>query len=242
MTLKTSVPVTTSTKNGLHKVRYPPSTKEIGEVRDILVTWGRDHYHAFPWRNPEHDWQGLIAEILLQRTNAESVVPVFEEFCGRFPTIERFGEATERELKELIRPLGLRKRAALLADLGDKLSELGELPDSRKELEDLPGVGPYTAGAWLSLHEGKSASIVDSNVVRWLCRMIGRDYDRSTRRKSWLIELADRMTPDERVKEYNYAVLDFTREVCTPRSPACADCPLGAARCDYGATVLDETS
>jgi A/G-specific adenine glycosylase len=208
-------------------MKYPPSNREIGEVRDLLLEWGQENYNPFPWRNPERDWHGLIAEILLQRTNADSVTPVFERFCQRYPKIEDFAEATEREIEELMRPLGLRKRAALLDSLGDELYRLGDIPTNREELENLPGVGPYTAGAWLCFHKGDNTSIVDSNVVRWLCRMIGHDYDRNTRRKSWFLELADRITPEDRTRQFNYAVLDFTRKICTPTGPSCTECPIG---------------
>lgn len=210
-------------------------------IQRAIVEWGSDNFVDFPWRNPQRKWHGLIAEVLLQRTNAEAVVPVFEKFCRRFPTIDEFAKATEEEIADLIRPLGLRKRAALLDDLGEELAGRGGIPTDRDELEDLPGVGPYTAGAWLSLHQGEGASIVDSNVVRWLCRLIGRDFDRSTRRKNWLIDLSDEMTPDDQAREFNYAVLDFTRQVCTPKNPACGKCPIGPDLCSHGAATLGDT-
>jgi len=219
---------------------HPPSDSEIERIRDALVTWGQENYDAFPWRDPECEWHGLIAEVLLQRTNAEAVVSVFEKFCRQYPTIEEFAKATEEEMAELIRPLGLRKRAALLDDLGEELANWGGIPVDRTELEDLPGVGPYTAGAWLSFHRGETSSIVDSNVVRWLCRITGVEYDRKLRRKDWIHELATKITPIEQTREFNYAVLDFTREICTPKSPSCAECPIGPDLCDYGADILSD--
>lgn len=221
-------------------MKYPSSDNEIKTVRNAVVSWGRENYEPFPWRDPEHEWQGLIAEILLQRTNAGVVVPVFEEFCRQYATLDQFSKATEEEIAELIHPLGLRKRAAFLNDLGDELAGRDHIPTDSDELEDLPGIGPYTAGAWLSFHCGKATSIVDSNVVRWLCRLIGQEYDRSTRRKNWLIELADRVTPDEQTRKFNYAVLDFTRKVCTPKNPACATCPIGSDLCSHGSVTLGD--
>jgi A/G-specific adenine glycosylase len=215
-------------------MEYPPHNGEIEEVRRTIMNWGGENLKSFPWREPERAWQGLIAEVLLQRTRAESVVPVFEKFCERYPTIQDFASASEDEIEELIEPLGLRKRAPLLNELGNELSTLGEIPKDRETLEDLPGIGPYTAGAWLSFHCGRSSSIVDANVVRWVCRMIGHDYDRSTRRKEWFRELVGEITPDNETATFNYSVLDFAREICRPKSPRCEQCPLGPSICSYG--------
>lgn len=218
-------------------MKYPVCQAEIVRVRTRIVYWGRLNYKSFPWRDPNHNWHGLVAEIFLQRTRAENVVPVFNEFCKRYPYIGEFAAAGERELSELIQPLGLRKRAKQLSRLGNELHEMGCVPDDREVLESLTGVGPYTAAAWLSLHRGIAAAIIDSNVVRWLCRMTGRDYDRKLRRKKWLIDLADEITPkdNEKAREFNYGLLDFTRKICTPKRPSCSACPLGPEFCVYGA-------
>jgi len=89
----------------------------------------------------------------------------------------------------------------------------------------------------LSFHGGKNAVIIDANVVRWICRLVDRQCDAETRRKKWLIELAKKLTPDRRVKDYNYAVLDFTMEICV-KKPLCEVCPLGAKLCAYGRKKL----
>lgn len=214
-----------------------PEEETVRQIQKTLIQWKSDHSRDFPWRNPDRDWHGLIAEILLQRTRAESVVPVFREFAKRYPTIEAFADASEDELANLIEPLGLKKRASILSDLGKRLLEIGEVPSNEEDLINLPGVGPYTAAAWISLHNGERAVLLDSNILRWLCRMIGRDYDRSLRREDWIRNLAERITPETSVREYNYAVLDLSREICTPRNPKCTDCPLGPEFCVHGRTA-----
>ena len=79
---------------------------------------------------------------------------------------------------------------------------------------------------------------MDANVVRLICRLVGRDWDGETRRKKWLREMADRLTPHKKVEDFNYALLDFTMTVCTPSLPHCDRCPLGAEVCQYGREVL----
>jgi A/G-specific adenine glycosylase len=109
----------------------------------------------------------------------------------------------------------------------------GSPPENERQLVALPGVGPYAAAAWLSLHRDRRAVIVDNNVARWLSRMTGRAYDAETRRKRWVRDIADRLTPARAFRDYNYAVLDFTMRICRPRAPLCPECPL-RSDCAYG--------
>jgi A/G-specific adenine glycosylase len=133
-----------------------------------------------------------------------------------------------------MRTLGLYWRGQLLyATAVAVVARGGAPPHDLVSLRALPGVGPYTAGAWLSLHRGKRATIVDSNVARWLARMTGRTYPKDPRHVRWVNELAERLTPQRAFREYNHAVLDFTMIICTPRLPRCSECPL-RPDCFYG--------
>jgi A/G-specific adenine glycosylase len=205
----------------------------IGEIREILLIWEQEHYKEFPWRTTDQQWKSLIAEVLLQRTKANNVVPVYESFFEHFPSPEKLAQASEEEIQNVIYPLGLRWRTPLLKKLGEQLVQVqGELPDTLEGLLELHGVGAYVAAAWLGFHGGKRSVIIDANVVRWVCRLVDRSMDGETRRKKWLIELADKLTPEKNWKEYNYAVLDFSMEICT-KKPQCLECPLGPAICLY---------
>ncbi|HVB22873.1 MAG TPA: hypothetical protein VNG51_13095 [Ktedonobacteraceae bacterium] len=221
----------------MREIRRGVSVTALGtaivDIRRILLAWGKEHYKDYPWRTPDQLWHGLVAEILLQRTKAKNVVPVYATFIHRFPTLESLAQTSVEDIKAIIYPLGLRWRAPLLKKLGESLVEMhGEVPRSYEKLLELPGVGVYVASAWLAFHgEGKSI-IIDANVVRWLCRIVDKPMDGETRRKKWLIELAEQLTPGDNCKEYNYAVLDFSMEVCTS-IPKCLECPLGAGFCLY---------
>ncbi len=211
---------------------------EIQKIQQLILEWGRENYQEFPWRSTDAPFHGLIAEILLQRTRAENVVPVYREFVERFPTPDKLAAATVKEIEEVIHPLGLHWRAPLLSELGEVLANRDTFPDTVEGLKELPGVGPYTANAWVSFHGDERGVLVDANVVRLICRLVGRDWDGETRRKKWLREMADLLTPDEKVGDFNYALLDFTMTVCTPGSPHCDRCPLGAEVCQYRREVL----
>lgn len=158
---------------------------------------------------------------------------------SEYSTPSALAAASVEELASLIYPLGLRWRAPLLKQLGAALAALGGTPpDTLAELVALPGVGPYAAAAYLSFHCNKRAVLIDANVVRWLCRMVGKPMDGETRRKAWLIEIADRLTPARNARDYNYAILDFSMQICAAK-PLCAQCPLGPKLCVTGRKNLD---
>lgn len=214
------------------------SDKDISRIRRIILTWGKANHKHYPWRKAKKRWYGLIAEVLLQRTRAAAAVSVYEQFINRFPEPVDLASASLHEIETIIYPLGLRWRAPLLKQLGSELDKLGgEPPSSIEQLLKLPGVGPYAAAAWLSFHGGGRGVIIDANVVRWICRLFDRTCDAETRRKKWLIQLADKLTPELGSGEYNYAVLDFTMEICTNR-PKCEICPIGPQFCAYGRKAL----
>jgi A/G-specific adenine glycosylase len=216
-----------------------PSASSLRKIRQITLRWGAKNYRAFPWRNPDENWHGLLAEILLQRTRANTVVSVYQQFVFAFATPSKLGRASIKRIEKLLYPLGLRWRAPLIKRLGQELHARGsQPPTSLPELITLPGIGPYAAAAYLGFHTKSRAVIIDANVVRFLCRLVGVKYDGETRRKQWLLNFADRMTPRRNVRRYNYSVLDFTMQICTTR-PKCEQCPVGPAFCVHGRRVLN---
>ena len=199
---------------------------QVRNVRSRLLSWGRKNHQEYPWRTDTDTWLTFVAELFLQRTKASQVKGVYEEFKSRYPTPADLLDADPNEVFPLIQKLGLGFRIGLLLDIADVVvKQGGVLPEDMDELTTFKGVGPYTAAAWLSLHRGKRAVIIDSNVVRWLSRMTGNRYNRDPRGVSWVKNLADRLTPQRVFREYNYAVLDFTMSICTPRNPQCQQCP-----------------
>lgn len=217
-----------------------PGDEAVREVRRRLVRWGRANYRAFPWRAPSSPFFGLVAEIMLQRTRAQNVVPVYERFIERYPTPRDLACADLGELVTLWRPLGLLWRVPLVQALGARLAAEGRIPDTLDGLLDLPGVGPYAAAAYHSFHGGGRGVLIDSNVVRWLARLTGRSFDAETRRKRWVRDLIERVTPPGGVREFNFALLDFTMTICVPGRPRCEVCPLSPSLCEYGRARLVE--
>lgn len=171
-------------------------------------------------------------ESMLQRTQARQVAPVFKAFATKFPTVEKLQEASDGDLEAAFAPLGLKWRIARLVELCRTLARAGgDVPASQPELQRFPGIGPYASAAYLSLHAGTRAAIVDSNVVRVICRILGSEYGPETRRQPWLLRIADQLTPSDRFREFGYAMLDLGIEVCRPK-PKCDVCPV-ADLCNF---------
>lgn len=197
-------------------------------VRRKLLAWGRVDFEDFPWRKSTDEFHALIAEILLQRTKASQVISTYLNFVETYPDPASLAHADVAEVEEVIRPLGLKWRAKLLVQLGNALEQQdGRVPDEQQALKGLPGVGAYVSTAYLSLHRNKRSPIVDSNIVRFYGRFFGFDTGPETRRNRALIGLAECLTPPRKSREFNYALIDFTRNICRPK-PVHRICPLKA--------------
>jgi len=199
----------------------------VSFLRQRLLKWGRSNYANFPWRYTRNRWHALTAEVMLQRTRAEQVLPVYRSFVKRFSNADSI---LRQKPENLFSELGLVWRHKVFLKLARILTECG-LPSTEQGLRRLPGVGDYIASALLSLHMGIRAPIIDSNVVRIYGRFFGFATDGETRRKKWLKDLADAVTPRRAFRDFNYALIDFTRDICRPK-PRCTDCPL-STQCSY---------
>ncbi len=207
-------------------MNFNMSKEEIGLFQKTIIDWGKENYHDFPWRSCQIPIHQLLSEILLQRTKAEQVVPIFQKLLGDYPDLESLSRLHESEISTIIHPLGLHWRASLIHKLIQKIKfeYCNKIPEDEKLLKKLPGVGSYVSAAYLSLHRNRRASIIDSNVVRVYGRFFGFPFDAETRRKGWLIALASKLTPEIEFRVYNYAILDLARLICK-KKPLCNLCP-----------------
>jgi A/G-specific adenine glycosylase len=174
----------------------------------------------------------LIAEVLLQRTRADQVVPVFEHFKKAFRRPRDLADASELAILRVVGPLGLHWRARFLKRLGRTLVRRGRVPERPELLMSLPGIGPYAANAYASFHAGTRGVLLDSNLVRFYGRLLGLPTGPETRRTKLFRDIAELATPPRQTRAFNYALLDFTRSVCRPK-PCCTVCPL-LKDCRYG--------
>ncbi len=193
-----------------------------------LLAWHAERARSFPWRNLPDPFAVLLAEVMLQRTQASQAARIFEDFIALYPTAEEVVDAGEGEIEQRLAGLGLRHRARRVFLLCRALVDLhgGRVPEDAVALAKLPGVGPYTVGAVRCFAFDQDDAIVDRNIVRVLTRVFGFS-PQSTRAHTdpglWL--LASSLVPPSRAKAYNYALLDFAASVCKDR-PDHDNCPL----------------
>lgn len=193
-----------------------------------VVSWGKENFENFPWRSTQNKWHAIVAEIMLQRTRADQVLPVYEEFAQKYPYPEDYLKGKD---DNIFNKLGLNWREQQLKNLAKFLSE-NEFPEEKKELLELPGVGEYISSAFISLHLNRRETIIDSNVVRIYGRFFGISVGPEIRRKKWFKEFANEITPVEDFKVFNYGLLDLTRKICN-QNPLCRLCCL-KEKCPHG--------
>ncbi|MFP3897225.1 MAG: A/G-specific adenine glycosylase [Anaerolineales bacterium] len=203
---------------------------DLRAVTNRLLAWYKKNRRDLPWRRARDPYAIWVAEVMLQQTQVATVIPYYERFLQRFPTVRALAEADLDDVLALWQGLGYYTRARHLHEAaGIVLREYGGmLPRERGALRDLAGIGPYTSAAIASIAFGKDVAALDANVVRVLCRLF--DYAGDPRKaagKRALHRHAEGLLPPGRAGEYNQAMMELGATICTT-TPACETCPLGA--------------
>ena len=194
-----------------------------------LLEWYASHARPLPWRRVNDAYAIWVAETMLQQTRVETVIPYFERWLKRFPSLAHLAAASEQEVLSLWEGLGYYQRARNLHRASQMvMSEYGgELPREVKALRRLPGIGRYTAAAIASIAYHQDEPALDGNARRVLARFFAIDQPlRASHTERLLQELASAHLPRGRASEYNQALMDLGATLCTPRKPACPKCPL----------------
>ena len=207
--------------------------------RGRLLAWYGRHGRQFPWRSRDAKvYQQVVAEVLLQRTQASTVGRFFESFFERFGSWNEIDAAPDAALEGALRPIGLwRRRAAALKALArEMVARDGNFPASRDQLETLPAVGQYVASAVLLFAHGRAEPLLDGNMARVLDRVFEPRRLVDIRYDPRLQALARLLVRSREPARVNWAILDIAARYCSYRLPACEECPL-RNRCTFAMTA-----
>lgn len=195
----------------------------------VLEWYDRHGRKDLPWQQDITPYRVWVSEIMLQQTQVSTVLDYFDRFMSALPTVEALAAAPEDEVLHLWTGLGYYSRARNLHKTAKLVVEQhgGEFPRSVEVLAELPGIGRSTAGAIASLSMGLRAPILDGNVKRVLARYAAQaGYPGEPRVAAKLWQLAETLTPEERVNNYTQAMMDLGATLCTRSRPSCLLCPL----------------
>ncbi len=216
-------------KDMMKDIEYTSSLKK--SVRKLLLFWFADNRRDLPWRNGYEPYQVWISEIMGQQTQMDRVVLYFKRWMELFPDIAAVATAPEQQLLKAWEGLGYYSRVKNIQRTAGLVLQNhgGQIPEDLNRLLALPGIGPYTAAAILSIAYNKPYPVLDANVERVFARVLDLDQPLkqvSIRRQ--LQAVAADFLPRGKARLFNQALMEFGALVCRPKSPDCSCCPLVA--------------
>lgn len=211
--------------------------------RNKLLNWFNTHQREMPWRSNPLPYNVWVSEIMLQQTQVDTVIPYFNRFLTRFPTVHDLAKAPQDDVLKLWEGLGYYSRARNLHKAAKYVSEelKGELPSDYKGLQTIPGIGPYCAAAITSIAFGNPVPVVDGNVFRVFTRFWGI-YD-DIKLPATRNMLFDRLTPEIQYVDpssFNQGIMELGALVCSPKQPKCNQCPLSDECFAYNAQTIED--
>ncbi len=198
-------------------------------MQQALLAWYARHGRFdLPWRVVRDPYYTLVSEFMLQQTQVDRVVPKFNEFIARFPTVESLAAASIGEVLRLWQGLGYNSRAVRLVDVAVAVCERfdGKIPSDLTSLRSLPGIGPYTAAAIAAFGYNERVAPIDTNIRRIVHRLFFGVEHPVAASPAELDQRANAIVPPEGGHDWSSAMMDLGSSICTARAPKCLICPL----------------
>ena len=205
----------------------PPA--ELSQLQNALLTWFVEHQRDLPWRKNYPAYGVWISEMMLQQTRMATVLDYYDRWMKALPSIPSVAAADEATILKLWEGLGYYARARNIHRAAKQICEqhAGEFPNDYEAIRQLPGIGPYTAGAIASIAFEQDRPVVDGNVIRVLCRLLNLDADPkagSTQKKLW--QVATDWLPSGHARNFNQGLMELGATVCHVQQPSCLLCPI----------------
>ncbi|OYT74771.1 MAG: A/G-specific adenine glycosylase [Armatimonadetes bacterium JP3_11] len=200
----------------------------VEQLRRALLRWFDAHKRPTPWRDNPDPYRVWVSEVMLQQTQTATVIPYFERFLARFPTVQALAAAPLEEVLRYWEGLGYYARARNLHKAAQQIAQNGgQLPTTAEQLRKLPGIGAYTASAIASIAYGQPTPVVDGNVTRVLARLLWLKGDlKTTAAQKQLWQLSAQTIDPQRPGDFNQAMMELGSTICTPTQPRCSECPV----------------
>jgi A/G-specific adenine glycosylase len=195
----------------------------------LLLAWYRAGHRDLPWRNSRDPYRVWVSEIMLQQTRAQAVIPYYERFLARFPSVEALASVAENEVLALWSGLGYYSRARNMRHAAQQMVAAGGFPSGYDEIRALPGIGDYTAAAIASIAFGLPYAVLDGNVLRVVSRVENDAADiGSARTRERFRGIAQQWLDPADPGHFNQALMELGATICLPRNPLCLVCPVSA--------------
>lgn len=210
-------------------------TKEILQnfdataFRQQLIEWYEINKRILPWRENQDPYRIWVSEVMLQQTQVDTVIPYFQNFMEKFPTVYHLAEAEEQEVLKAWEGLGYYSRARNLHFAVKEVVEKydGRVPREKKELLSLKGIGPYTCGAIRSIAFDEAEAAVDGNVMRVISRILKIEDNTSLQKvRKQFEEYVAELISHENPSSFNQGLMELGALICSPKSPKCHECPV----------------
>jgi A/G-specific adenine glycosylase len=200
-----------------------------------LFHWWSTHKRVFPWRTTKEPYEVMVAEVLLHRTKASQVTPVYLKFINEFPDIATLSTAPSERIEQITHRLGLHWRAKMIKKMAAEIIEKhhGEIPANKTELMSLPGVSSYIASAFLTFTTNACEPMLDTNTVRILGRVFCIEVTDNSRRLSSFESAYIALCPKDNPRDFGFAMIDLAAQICRSNKPSCETCPV-LLSCSFG--------
>ncbi len=193
-----------------------------------LIQWFEKNKRSLPWRQTRDPYKIWISEVMLQQTTVNAVIPYYKKWIRRFPTVQSLADAQLKTVLKFWQGLGYYSRARNLHKAAKILIKdfKGKIPSTRAELQALPGLGPYTAGAVLSIAFGQREPIVDANVRRVIMRILALPGLANPAQDKRIIKFLDTVMPMHSMSSFNQGLMEIGALVCRSNQALCLQCPI----------------
>jgi A/G-specific adenine glycosylase len=199
--------------------------KKVPALAIAIFHWYKQHKRNLPWRKNNDPYRIWISEIMLQQTTVQAVIPYYNRFLTAFPDVHSLANVPVEQILPLWAGLGYYSRARNLHKAAQVLSKKG-FANNYNSLQELPGIGPYTARAISSIAFNEPVGVLDGNVIRILCRVFGLMLEWwKPKERTDLQTIADLLAQQHDSATINQAMMELGATICTPKNPACNICP-----------------